>query len=276
VSIQITNLGPKPGGSGDGVDRLPSRAATVKIHSGSAASAGEEKGTILEIHPGLGRFTAANERLNALAAEARTAEKKMAAMSEAVNRMEKTLGAITKNFPPFPPGSEDRVKLLKSYAELRRQIAQLTIPPEVEAKHAERTDRTGEQQRYTFILQKDGMIRTIPREDVRFGPTGLVIPEVQDSSSDRDIQVAVDVLAQTAQALDGQRMKAAEDIEADALSELFSRKAHPAAVAIGTGFDSVPDEPDAQSVSLSVRDDLARMGSGFLHTSELRFAMQGA
>ena len=45
--------------------------------------------------------------------------------------MKARLLRIVKNFPPFPPGSEERVKILRSFNLFRKQIDQLTIPPVV-------------------------------------------------------------------------------------------------------------------------------------------------
>ena len=51
-------------------------------------------------------------------------EKTASSLKEEINTMQRTL-------PPFPPGSQERVRLLKSYIGLRKLIEQLTVPPEV-------------------------------------------------------------------------------------------------------------------------------------------------
>jgi hypothetical protein len=68
-------------------------------------------------------------RLNAIAKNIRVADKAIEAIENYIDRMKAELGRIIKNYPPFPPGSEERVRLLKSYISLRKQIDQLTIPP---------------------------------------------------------------------------------------------------------------------------------------------------
>ncbi len=40
------------------------------------------------------------------------------------------LSAFRKIFPPYPPGSDERIKLFKAFSGLRKQIQQLTYPPE--------------------------------------------------------------------------------------------------------------------------------------------------
>ena len=36
---------------------------------------------------------------------------------------------LLEDFPPFPPGSEGRIQLLRNFAAFRKLIDQLTIPP---------------------------------------------------------------------------------------------------------------------------------------------------
>jgi hypothetical protein len=50
--------------------------------------------------------------------------KTASSLKEEIITMQRTL-------PPFPPGSQERVRLLKSYIGLRKLIEQLTIPREV-------------------------------------------------------------------------------------------------------------------------------------------------
>lgn len=47
-----------------------------------------------------------------------------------VRKMADDIRAFKKNFPPFPTGSEERVRLLNSFSAIRKQIARLTLPPE--------------------------------------------------------------------------------------------------------------------------------------------------
>lgn len=60
-----------------------------------------------------------------------------------LERIKANLNGINKFFPPYPPGSEERVRLLKSYAAFRLLIERLTIPPDVmdmtEAKASEKS-----------------------------------------------------------------------------------------------------------------------------------------
>jgi hypothetical protein len=70
-----------------------------------------------------------NDRLNSTAKIQRTFEKRFEKLNDYIERMKVQLEGILKQFPPFPPGSEDRIRALRSYAFFRKLIDQLTFPP---------------------------------------------------------------------------------------------------------------------------------------------------
>lgn len=45
-------------------------------------------------------------------------------------KVKEGLTGMTKFFPPYPPGSEERVRFLKGYVAFRMLIERLTIPPD--------------------------------------------------------------------------------------------------------------------------------------------------
>lgn len=63
----------------------------------------------------------ASERLNRL----RQAQ-------DIVTAMRRQIDAWVKNYPPFPPGSEERLQYLRSISALRQQLDALTVPPRQE------------------------------------------------------------------------------------------------------------------------------------------------
>jgi len=50
-------------------------------------------------------------------------------VNEYVEKMKAQLETIVKTYPPYPPGSAERVEILRSYSAFRKIIDQLTIPP---------------------------------------------------------------------------------------------------------------------------------------------------
>jgi hypothetical protein len=113
------------------------------------------------------------------------------------------LERIVKNYPPFPPGSEERVKILKSISSLRKEIDQLTIPPpddkalKIVADPAvipqARTSEEGE--------ETDGFPKTIRSQEVQIGSTSLNIPTLSESATDVEIEGALQNLQRAKETL---------------------------------------------------------------------------
>jgi hypothetical protein len=70
-----------------------------------------------------------NDSLNQTAQKQQTRDRILKGVQSYVERMKAQLERVIKNFPPFPPGSEDRITLLRGYAGFRKLIDELTIPP---------------------------------------------------------------------------------------------------------------------------------------------------
>jgi hypothetical protein len=60
----------------------------------------------------------------------RSQDSVLLAVAKQARKMAGDIRAFEKNFPPFPRGSEERVRLLNSIRAIRKQIARLTLPPE--------------------------------------------------------------------------------------------------------------------------------------------------
>lgn len=76
----------------------------------------------------LKEIQAIKTRLNEIAEGLRESS---ANKKDILERIKANLDGINKFFPPYPPGSEERVRLLKSYVAFRLLIERLTIPPDV-------------------------------------------------------------------------------------------------------------------------------------------------
>lgn len=82
-----------------------------------------------------------NDSLNEAAQKQQTGDKILNGVGDSIDRMKAQLGKIIKNYPPFPPGSEERIKLLRGYVGFRKLIDQLTIPPAEESKVGAETSK---------------------------------------------------------------------------------------------------------------------------------------
>jgi len=75
-----------------------------------------------------------NDSLNEVAQKQQTGDKILNGVEDSVDGMKAQLGQILKNYPPFPPGSQERIRLLRGCVGLRKLIDQLTFPPPEESK----------------------------------------------------------------------------------------------------------------------------------------------
>jgi len=64
-----------------------------------------------------------------MAQSVRKAAEALTMTRETVRSMQVQVDALVKQYPPFPPGSEQRLKYLNSISALRQQLEAMTIPP---------------------------------------------------------------------------------------------------------------------------------------------------
>ena len=74
-----------------------------------------------------------NERSNSAAGAIRNTDLSLDALGQKIDALKAPLETIVKNFPPFSPQDQARVKLLMKYSSLRKEIDELTfpLPPDV-------------------------------------------------------------------------------------------------------------------------------------------------
>lgn len=68
-----------------------------------------------------------NTKFNSVLKSIRIADQALADIETKVDQMSSEIHTFLKMYPPYPPGSEERVKLLKNYAGIRNEIEQFTI-----------------------------------------------------------------------------------------------------------------------------------------------------
>lgn len=82
-----------------------------------------------------------NDQGNAQAGAIRDTDRSLAQLGQKIDGLKAPLEAIVKNFPPFSPGDEARVKFLMKYASLRKEIDELTFPPPPDVVAARLTEK---------------------------------------------------------------------------------------------------------------------------------------
>lgn len=136
-----------------------------------------------------GHLQAVNAGLESVAISIRGADTAMAAIEEHIDQMIE----IVKLFPPYPEGdnSEERIKMLRSFNGIRQLIDQLTIPPSDDLGQAIMSDPASNPDvpdSWPVIVNEQGDVKTIGRQEVHTGPTGLAIPELTEGDLTEDGQ----------------------------------------------------------------------------------------
>jgi flagellin-like hook-associated protein FlgL len=159
---------------------------------------------------------ALNAFLNSVATSIKVADSTMGKIETIIDRMKEELGKIIKNYPPFPPGSEERVKFLRSFKALRQEIDQLSFSTNDEgaSKIMANPGLVPQAVDSNTAMGGNGPRLTIHSQQVHAGPTGLNIPELSESATDEQIDAAIKNLEEARKTLD-QRQSI---LAADALS----------------------------------------------------------
>jgi flagellin-like hook-associated protein FlgL len=142
-------------------------------------------------------FQAVNDSLNNVAMTIRTADNTMDSIGKIIDQMKSQLDIIVKNYPPFPQGSEDRVKLLESFNAIKRQIDQLTVPPNNKGVWKVLADPSTTQEAgdWTILTGPNGEQGIIHNQQVDTGPNGLNIPDIPVNATDQQVGDMINTLA---------------------------------------------------------------------------------
>ncbi len=133
-----------------------------------------------------------NSGLDRVAMNIRIADAAMTTIGDYIDHMKAQLDTIVKNYPPFPPGSEERVRMLRTFNSFRKQIDQLTIPPDNGARKIMADPSVVHDAGDWVVAAGDNVMRlTIHNQQVHTGPTGLNISELSDDATDAEIHAAI-------------------------------------------------------------------------------------
>ncbi len=159
ISLLVDNTFPRPVKDFPKIQSGPSKDPWIKTPE-----------SVKEIAP---RFSEAAVRLQRMDQQLDQIEKTASSLKEELNNIRRTL-------PPFPPGSQERVRFLKGYIGLRKLIEQLTVPPDL-----------------TFIRFK----------------AAIQIPEMGAQSSDQEWDKVISALDKTQEAIQQKRASLESGIE---------------------------------------------------------------
>ncbi len=181
--------------------RLSTNKITMSSKDGSPGSTEPPEG-----HFGVDKLETIHSRVNSVARTIRVADENMGKIENYIDRMKAELQRIVKNYPPFPPGSEERVKRLKSVNAFRRLIDQLTIPPpneEFAAKIMPEHDVFSKTNYSQKVISESNLHQTMHDE--------LDIPQLPEGADDEEVHAFIENLDAARELLRQMRSELAKD-----------------------------------------------------------------
>jgi hypothetical protein len=141
----------------------------------------------------INRLESRNAERNQFAKHIRTFAQKMDKVSAQIEKMNKELSIIVKNYPPFPPGSEERIQRLRRFNSFRKQLEQFTIPPQRESNHIKTGAPTSRQvgvEQGSLVIEADegdGFILSVRNADAQEYRMELRVPKLSEDADDAQI-----------------------------------------------------------------------------------------
>ncbi len=197
-----------------------------------------------------GRFEIAqlqtiNDRQNGIASQIHQDDTQLASAGRILGQMKDQLYQIVKIYPPYPPGDADRVRFLRSFSGLRKQIDNLTIPPASKWQ--------GTQPGTPAAPPKHIAAVSAPAPQPGWG-----IPTLAEHASDKDVKAALEQVDRTIGQIAAQQGRLAGQADAIQNSRGQQDKITIISQAAGGRWDiGVPGEQDAETLSSTVRSQVA-------------------
>lgn len=137
------------------------------------------------------------EASNALAADISLMIRKVNQSMEAINShledMRTSLESIVKIYPPYPPGSRERIETLRQFSALRNMIDQITQPDTASGMQKILGDPAANSQAGDWTMPISGKTAdlVVRHQPSHSGKTGLNLPDIAQDSSDHYIRAAI-------------------------------------------------------------------------------------
>ncbi len=179
----------------------------IKTSSGEAIEGIKAELSTFSAHP-LHQF---NAEFNAVVKSIRIADKAMGEIETNIEQMESEVEMFLKQYPPFPPGSEDRINYLSRFAMLRKQIDQLTYPPDAGAQAIMGQSPNGQSIDWEIEIGGNKIGKSIRHQPVHAGKGGLGLPEISLQATDDQIIGLKKALGSARQQIKLYRSELAED-----------------------------------------------------------------
>lgn len=260
------------------LDKPSSTSVRSPIKSGNTSQ--PERIRSSEVHPDsfvqLNRayqsLSETTSKINQVADSVRQADTAMQEIGRSVDRMKGSLDQIIKNYPPFPPGSEQRVKALKNFSALRNEIEKLTYPPEPSLVPKLIADPSKSSGSFSVRVDEKGTSVQLDRQRVDPGPGGLNIPQLPvfppEDSGDKPIHAAIAALANAASTISNRRQALADNFAQQALPAVALSVTRQTGMSDAAQSDSRHSVQTAQTQSLAIQDVFSALPIGISSTGK--------
>ncbi len=154
-----------------------------------------------------------NAEFNAVVKSIRIADQAMEEIGANIEQMESEIQMFVKQYPPYPPGSDERSELLNHFAALRQQIDRLTFPLDPFAQQLiGKAGAEAKSEAWDFQVGKQSLYDAIRRQPVHTGAEGLDLPELAPDASDRAIKETQRALSRARKIVSDRRGQLADDV----------------------------------------------------------------
>ena len=249
-------------------------AVTRRISTGKKINAPEDD-PVLWASAEKGRsiaeyLSAVNNSLEAVAISIRGADLTMETIGKHVDQM---IEAV-KNYPPYPSGdtSAERAKFLDSFNGIRRMIDDLTLPPRDDLGQyimADPGSLVEPVDTWSVVIDEEGRVRTIQKQEVHTGPAGLDIPELSEGDitttglpggplDEAKLNDIIANLERAQETLSERRSGLASDAAGIARAKAFNDRVATFYTTFAENVEQADtDEAGAQATSLELKRELA-------------------
>lgn len=135
----------------------------------------------------------ANSRVQQIAQQIRHVNQTVDTIDANLSQLRSTLEQVVKIYPPYPPGSSERIEALRQFSAIRHMIDQLTVGGRDEGiSDIIASDSTPHRNQRELNITVGKRLLRFSRQPLHPGKDGLNLPEIPEDASDRQIAEALD------------------------------------------------------------------------------------
>jgi len=261
ATISLLSKGPKK--APEGLQRSTEPAKTADLDRITPGLSGAKQGYATQ-----NNFRNFHQRTNTIAKSIHADDKALGDIQNLLDKAERKLQKIVKTYPPFPAGSEERVKLLRSFNSYRKMIDRLTIPP-VKSDYLPNISFQPKFSTEDLPLPEND----VDPEQILTPKEDLTIPGLPNNATDKEIHAVLGQIRDANMKIVDKR----EGVFAKAARiKQMLHKHHPYGenVMANAGLDGFGDDSGsgAESLSRNLKEGLSLVTTGPMYTNRSQVA----